>query len=93
MKGHDLSRTMLAATAFAMAVLLLAALAVPTCSRGSGNPVVVIVDTIVADTAQKAAARRQKAPRDSISGKKKPTTQRHKTPPESRNYLDESARE
>lgn len=90
MKLRDLSNTMLAATALAMAALLVAAFVAPTCRRGPARQPIVIVDTVA--PSRSAKPKTPKAPKDSTAHKKKTKTPRKETPPpSSRDYLDEPA--
>lgn len=92
MKPRQLSRTMLAATGFALAALLIAAFAVPTCLRTTGpGDATVIVDTMAPDSGKSAPKTR----RDSTSrrNKKKDKAAKPPTRPTSRDYLGEGTRE
>lgn len=93
MKAGKMSRTMVAATGLAMTLLIIAAIAAPTCRRGLPKAPVVIVDTVVVDTTSVRKAKESKTRRDSTKRKKKVPKPRQSSPPSSRNYLDEPARE
>lgn len=85
-----MSRIMLAATAFAMAVLMALAFIVPTCRRAVAATPVVIVDTVASPT-RGPGIKKQRTDSASHKGKKRPARkQKEVRPPSSRSYLDET---
>ena len=80
-----MSKTMVAAVSFGLIALLMLALLVPTCQRGSAPSPVVIVDTVVVDTARTQKSKAGK-------GGKKKKAQKHKAPtppPVERDYMSD----
>lgn len=82
-KLPDMSKATVAALTFALALLVVAALVVPTCRRSSAPATVVVVDTASVDT----VAPRSKMDRLRKNAKKVDKIERHM--PTQRYHLDE----